>query len=292
MNGVWTWLILGATVAALAQQPSPTATPGSKVMLVAVSRDETMLTGGISSGKMLAPGKLGVEPLAWLTSAGEWKGFQCDEDNQEGCRRFEKEYLSKPHTYTVISADGRGATVKAAPTTLDECFGYTGNGTYSDASIGGTAIAADSTNIFTTGPSARRLTGKEIEPIRMALSKLVPTKLDSIEELRIYSLDLEGQDFFVVQRAFQDYASKPGHQEDRLKLIFAIGTMEQGRFHLLQWKRNIEDENELVLGTIHLNNGRDFLITTVSDPESQSFRVYGIKDGQLKMVYAGGGSSC
>jgi hypothetical protein len=30
----------------------------------------------------------------------------------------------------------------------------------------------------------------------------------------------------------------------------------------------------------------------VSDPESQTFRAYGIRDGRLRLVYSGGGSSC
>jgi hypothetical protein len=47
-----------------------------------------------------------------------------------------------------------------------------------------------------------------------------------------------------------------------------------------------------VLGTIHMKSGRDFLITTVSDPDSQSFRVYGMVSGRLALIYSGGGSSC
>lgn len=292
MNRIWRLLILGASVAALAQQPSRTPISDADVVLAAVSRDDGILAGGIGLGKRLASGKLDIEPLAKLSSSGEWKGFHCDGNYQDGCRKFEKEYLSKPHTYTVVSADGRGATVNAAPSRLDECFGYTGHGTYSGTSIGGAAIAASSAEMFTTGPSAKRLTDLEFTPISKALSDLVPSKLDSTEELRIYSVRLEGHSFFVIQRAFQDYGSKPGYEVVRLKLIFAIGTMQQGRFRLLQWKENVDDENELVLGTIHLMNGRDFLITTVSDPESQSFRIYGIKNGRLTLVYSGGGSSC
>jgi hypothetical protein len=145
--------------------------------------------------------------------------------------------------------------------------------------------------MFTTGPSARRLTTQEAEPIRKALSALIPAKLDSTKELRIYSLSLEGQDLLVVQRHYRDYATNPD-ADQHLRLIFAIGTMAQGHFHLLLWKKNIDDENELVLGTIHLKSGRDFLITTVTDPESQLFRVYGIKDGRLALVYSGGGAAC
>ena len=237
---------------------------------------------------------LSVEPVVWLTPNGEWKSINCDSSHEKGCRTFEGHYLNKPHAYTIVSADGRGAKVLAAPTTLSECFGYSGSGTYTGPPIQDTAIAASSTTIFTMRPSAERLSDQGAERVRKALTALVPAKLDSLKELRIYSLRLEGRDLLVIQRAFEDYASKPGYkpQEDHLKLIFGIGTMAEGSFHLLHWKKNIEDEDELVLGTIHLKNGRDFLLTTVSDPESQSFRIYGLKDGRLAVVFSGGGASC
>jgi hypothetical protein len=113
-------------------------------------------------------------------------------------------------------------------------------------------------------------------------------------ELRIYKVQLEGKSFFVVQRAFQDFASDPKYDTGKgaMKFIFAIGSQENGRFQVLYWKDDIEDENEQVLGTIHLKSGRDFLITTISDPESQIFHVYGMRNGKLSLVYSGGGSSC
>jgi hypothetical protein len=294
INRVLTWWLLSVSVTALAQQPAiDIGTPDSAVMLAAVSRDDSVLLGGIGTGKLLGTGKLSIEPMVWLISDGAWKSINCDPSRQKDCRNFEEIYLNKPHAYTIVSADGRGATVNAAPTTLSECFDYTGSGTYTGPPIRGTAIAASSTEMFTTGPSAKRLSNQDAEQVRKALSVFVPAKLDSLKGLRIYSHRLEVQDLFVVQRAYQDFASKPGYnpQEDHFKFIFAIGTMAEGHFHLLYWKK-IEDENELVLGTIHLKSGRDFLVTTVSDPESQSFRIYGLKDGRLTLVFSGGGASC
>jgi hypothetical protein len=64
------------------------------------------------------------------------------------------------------------------------------------------------------------------------------------------------------------------------------------RADVLHWKENTRDEEERLLGTIRLKSGREFLITVVTDPESQSFRVYGIRGGQLQLIYSGGGSSC
>jgi hypothetical protein len=68
--------------------------------------------------------------------------------------------------------------------------------------------------------------------------------------------------------------------------------MKQSQFHLHYWKNNVEDENEQILGTVHLKIGRDFLITTTSDPETQIFHIYGIRNGNLTLIFTGGGGGC
>ena len=253
-------------------------------MLAAVSRDDSMLSGGIGSGRWTGRGTVMVEPLAQLTADGEWKSLPCDSSRPETCRKFARGYLNKRHTYTVISADGHGATINAAPTALSECYDYGGPGTYSGAAIVTSAIAANSVDFFGDGPPLQRIGQEEAASIRTALAKLVPKRLDSTEKLKFFALRLEGQNMIVVQRAFRDGTSAA--------FIFAIGTLGQGRFHILRWKQNTEDEKERVLATIHLKSGRDFLITVVNDPESHLFRVYGLRNGRLVMVYSGGGSSC
>jgi len=104
--------------------------------------------------------------------------------------------------------------------------------------------------------------------------------------LKVFSLRLEGQDLTLVQRSYAERAGKSP------MLIFAIGALDKDQFRLLHWKKNTGDEDEVMLGTIHLTNGRDFLVTSVTDPEGQWFRVYGIQQGKLAIVYSGGGSSC
>ena len=231
-----------------------------------------------------------MEPLARLTPSGEWKRLPCGIGQLKACPKFAHEYLNKPHTYTVVSADGQGATIHAAPTTLSECYIYSGTGTYSGAPIRKSAIAASSAELFADSAALQHLDKADTMAIRKALARLVPKRLDTTKELQLFALRLEGQDMFVVQRAFAeiDITPDPG----RLKFIFAIGTLDRGRFNLLHWKQNSDDEEERVLGTIRLKSGRDFLITTVSNPESQSFRVYGIRDGHLALIYSGGGASC
>jgi hypothetical protein len=285
-----TLFVLGASLTTLARESVPASSPDESVMLAAVSRDDSMLEGGISSSSWTLPGTAHVEPIARVTPSGNWLSLPCHSEESKACRKFEREYLKQPHTYAVVSGDGRGATIHAAPTSLSECYGYAGTGTYVGASIERSALAADSTEVFAESPSLRPLSNKEGEAVRRALAALVPGKLDSVRHLRFFSLQLEGKDMVIVERAFANLP--PQQQEENHKLIFAIGEMDQGRFDVLSWKKNVDDEDERILGTMRLKSGHDFLITTVSDPESQSFRVYGMRDGRLVQVYSGGGSSC
>lgn len=135
--------LLAAVVASLAQQSAP-GSGRAKVMLAAVSRDEDLLRGGIGPRKWTGRGTVAVEPLAFVTEAGEWSGIPCSTDNQKSCLKFERDYLSKPDDYTVVGADGKGATVRSKPTTLSECFDYGGAGTFSGGAIEKSTIAASS----------------------------------------------------------------------------------------------------------------------------------------------------
>jgi hypothetical protein len=292
MNNSWAWLLLTVSVMASPQHSVPTSDQRSDVMLAVVSRDARMR--GMGVGEETEKGTAYVEPLAHLTPSGVWRSLPCFADRdgkhytdqQNACSQFGREYLSKPHTYTVVSAEGRGATINAAPATLNECFDYTGTGTYSGAKIRMPAIAASSIDFFSDGPPPQLLHDAVAMPVLKAFAAAVPGGLDSSSNLKVFSLRLEGQDLALVQRSYAEGSGKS------LKLIFAIGAVEQGQFRLLHWKQNTGDEDEVMLGTVHLMNGRDFLITTVIDPEGQWFRVYGIRQGKLAMVYSGGGSSC
>jgi hypothetical protein len=227
-----------------------------------------------------------VEPLAFVTESGKWSSLPCSSD-PKNCLKFERDYLSKQHVYTVVSADGRGATVHAKPTTLSECFDFSGTGTYSDSVIEKSAIAASSTEVFADSEPLKPSSKEDTLAVRTLLAEQIPKKLDSTKYLRVFSADLEGHGFLIIQRAFTDVP-----EGERRSLIFGIGVVEPHRFHVFHWKQNTQDEDERVLGTIRLKTGRDFLITVVSDPESHFYRVYGIRDGQVTLIYSGGGSSC
>jgi hypothetical protein len=293
--GVALLAVLTATLHSQPAEPAA-ASKAATVMVVGVTHDYSVMGGGISSGRTMAHGEVGVEPIAWLTASGKWLEIRCKDGRPEECKRFDREYLSKPHSYSVVSADGMGATVHVERMSLDdECFGFGGPGTFTGGVVRYATVAADTPDMFTNGNPARRLVGEGAERVRKALAIAVGDKLDSTEELRVYSVSLEGQALLVVQRAYQDYASKPEFGPDRhrnLDFIFAIGKMDKGRFQLLSWKENTGDENEQILGVIHLKSGREFLVNTISDPEGYHFRIYGINDSKLALVFEGGGGGC
>jgi hypothetical protein len=295
MSRLWSAVLIGITATAVAaQQPGKLPTPTKAIMIAAVSRDEYMLRGENFSRRWTREGTVAVEPLGQLTPSGKWSGLPCSShtpdtaDGPKNCLAFAHQYLSKPHFYTVISDDGNGADVHAAPTTLDECYGYIGTGTYSGAAIRRFAIATSSAKFFAESVPPHLLSQGESVALRKALNVLVPQRLDTTEKLRLFAVRLEGRGIFLIQRSYADIGDNPGQYE----LIFAIGTLDGGQFHLLHWKQNTGDEEERILGTIALKNGRQFLVTSVSDPEGQWFRVYGIRAGHLALIYTGGGSSC
>ena len=295
MSRLWSITLIGVIAMALVgQQPMPRSSPATEIMIAAVSRDEYMLRGENFSRRWTREGTVAVEPLARLTPSGGWSGLPCSRhtldtaDGPKKCIAFEHQYLSKPHVYTVISADGNGAAVQGTPTVLDECYGYIGTGTYSGAAIRRFAIAANSAKFFAESLPAHPLSQRESVAEYKALKGLVPKRLDTTEKLRLFAVRLEGHKMIVIQRAYAD----TGNDNGQYKLVFAIGTLDGGKFHILHWKHNTGDEEERILGTIALKNGRQFLVTTVNDPEEQWFRVYGIRAGHLALAYTGGGSSC
>jgi len=269
-------------------------------MIVGVAHDSSVMGGGLGSRNFLPLGKASVEPIAWLASDGEWKKLPCDDIGPKGyspsCRKFAREYLSKPHDYSVVSADGFGANVNVKGMSLDnECYGIYGKGNFTGAEIRYAAVAAESADFFITGPKAARLPEQDAAPIRKAFAAAIGKKLHTTKELRVYSVTLEGQSLLVIQRVLQEYIDKPDYRPPggpRLDFIFAVGRMEGEKFQLLFWKENTEDENEQILGLIHLKSGRDFLVNAESDPETDTFRIYGIRNNKFALIFNGGGGGC
>jgi hypothetical protein len=316
MSRFYVWALLSASIIVPAQQPDKGKAQSSNVMVVAIARDTSVYEGGTTSGTRMKGGTVAVDPLAWLTPSGDWKSIDCDFDRPEACARFDREYLKKAHIYSVVSADGRGAVIQIEKMSLtpqddpDSCFGYGGVGTYSGVPIAYATVAAESARPFIAGPSAKRFSEEEAEPIRKAFAESAGEKLGETVEryrtageekidpalgLRVYSVQLEGQELLVVQRALRDWQRRPEYlaskQDFHLDSVFAVGSMSHGHFNLLYWQR-MEDGNQQLLGVIHLKNGKDFIVETVSDPETQFFRIYGIRDGKVSLVFEGGGGGC
>jgi len=74
--------------------------------------------------------------------------------------------------------------------------------------------------------------------------------------------------------------------------VFALGYMDGSKLRILHWKEITGDDNEQILGVIHLRAGRDFLVSASSNPEGNEYRVYGYRDGKLVIVFQGGGGEC
>lgn len=211
------------------------------------------------------------------------------ERETKGCEEFARQYLSKPHIYGVIGPDGHGATVRAGAAILDECFDYVGNGTYSDARLDRSAVAAAMTELFAAASPLVPLSETDAAAVGKLLKLAVGEKLDSAKNMRSWSVNLAGHDLVVVQRAYEDVPASENH---RAGLVFTIGEVEGQRLRVLHWKQNTDDEEERVLGTIKLRSGQDFLVSVVSHPEGHFFRIYGFQQDHLKVVFQGGGSSC
>jgi len=289
-------LIFSVTGSAQTENQTDTPEHSERVMVVAVAHDASVNQAGISSSNFLAPGIASVKPIAWITAEGNWIQIDCTGDKPDACKKFDRTYLSHPHDYSVISADGQGSIVHVKRMNLDqECFGMGGLGQFRAGAIRSAAVAAEGADLFSVGSSAHQLTEYDAAPMRKALADAVGRKLDTTKELRVYSVNLEGHNLLIFQRAYQDWASKPAHAKTNspnFEFVFALGAMDNGIFKILQWKENTGDDNEQILGVIHLRGGHDFLVSASSDPEGYSFRVYGYRNGKLLIIFEGGGGGC
>lgn len=210
MNQFLACLILAVSMAGLSQRAVPQSALEKPVMITAVSRDDSVLVGGVGSGDLIPDEKLDVVPLAWLTPSGDWKAIRCDMDHPQACRQFDREYLRKPHTYVVVSHDGWNAKVHVEQMSLDdECFGIYGAGTYSGPAIHFAAVAASAADLFASANPPVLLTGSYADTVRHAFIQAAGPKLDSARNLRVYSLHLEGQDFFAIERIFRTIPPTP-----------------------------------------------------------------------------------
>jgi hypothetical protein len=267
-----------------------------QVMVVAVAHDASVIGGGISSSNFLPPGIATVEPIAWITAEGNWIQLDCTDGKPEACKRLDRTYLSQPHDYSVISGDGFGTTVHVQRMKLDQdCFGIGGRGKFDVGAIHSAAVAAETADLFSAGAAAHRVPESDAVPMRKALAQAVGSKLDTTKDLRVYSVNLDGHDLLIFQRAFQDWASKPEYappHSPEFEEVFALGYMDGSKLRILHWKEDTADDNEQILGVIHTRAGHDFLVGASSDPEGNEYRVYGYRDGKLLIVLHGGGGEC
>jgi hypothetical protein len=277
--------------------PAWGATPASGIMIAAVSRNESVLAGGISTGKWTPDGVAVVEPLAWLSPNGQWADLPCNyrwvTDADLGlCRAFAQSYLAEPHAYTIVSTAGFGDTLLTPPMELGNCDSFGATAPYAGAAVEDSALAASEPGQFLSPPALLPEANAGYDALFRAFAAAAPVPAARMEGVRFFHLTLDGHALVVAQRSFLDFANAGPSDASTVKLIFAMGEMERGRFHLLFWKRNETEENEQVLGTLQLKDGEQFLLTSVNTPEAQFFRAYAMQNGHLRLVFQGGGYSC
>ena len=286
-----------ASMPGLAAPQASTAAPRGGIMLTAVSRDGSVLIGGISTGIRTPQGIASVEQIAWITPSGHWQDLPCNyhwvtDADIARCRDFAADYLGQFHNYTIVSPDGFGGSVQAAPARLDDCYSFATRGIYSGQPLKRTAIAASDPAAFLPSHSIEPVDALDYQKTLAAFAAASPVPLSTLAGIRLYRTQWNDHSLILVERSFTDFSSANPSVVPNVKLIFAIGEVIKGKFHVLFWKRNTEDENEQVLGTVTLKNGREFLIASVNSPEAQFFRVYAMRNGRIEMVFSGGGSSC
>lgn len=295
----WSVFVALACLAAQGMAASRSAgkAPDDGIVITAVSRDGAVLSGGISTGIRTLDGVADMEQIARLTTSGVWEELPCNyhwltDADIARCRAFAASYLSEPHQYTIVSADGYGATVQSSPSRLNRCYGITSQGIYYGQPLERTALAASDPSAFETGRPLTPMQGAAFQQALTAFAAAAPVHLNTLAGIRLYQVAWGGRHLVVVERSFTDFSSANPSVIPNVKLLFAIGEMEQGRFRVLFWKRDTEDDNEQVLGAVVLKGGKEFLITSVNSPEAQFFRIYALDGGRVQVVFSGGGSSC
>lgn len=300
---LWLACFVLAAQPALAAQQGLTAVrpldaaPNGAVMLTAVSRDASVLSGGISTGIRSQQGIANLEQIAWLTPSGTWQDLPCNyhrvtDADTARCRDFAASYLAHPHTYTIVSADGSGATVESSPARLANCYSFASQGLYSGQPLERTALAASDPARFSPGHPLTPILGEEYQHTLKAVAAAAPVHLRTLAGVRLYRLQWSGHSLVVVERSFTDFSSSSPSIVPNVRFLFAMGEMEHGRFQTLFWKKNTSDANEQVLGSVVLKSGKEFLVTSVNSPQAQFFRIYAMRNGRIQMVFSGGGSSC
>lgn len=273
--------------------PPAASTQESSAALLAVVKNWGSLAGTVGAWPTAKAPRVPVEFLVVVTASGNWidPTRHCSSDNygdEAGCKLFLNQYLNHPKTCTIVTSPGRGTTVrvKAVPE-LGDCYDFDSSGLLSAPGIGPTAIAADRPGLFTAAPAWQSVSPAERAIVRKGLLALGADKVRNFEGVRVRKVEIEGQTIFVAERH--------SSAQRQLGIVFALGRIVKGKYDLLRWNKNGGEDGDTVesaLGVIRLKNGREFLITTESDPEGQKFYAYEIKDGRLQIVFQGGGSGC
>jgi hypothetical protein len=281
-------LVLNAQ--ATTQGQSSASIHEKQATLLAVVNDWAYKAGYTGGWHSAPPPNVPVELLAVVTASGDWidPTLHCRVGDNTGCSEFLEQYLNRAKDYTILTSPGRGSTVHVELVDkLDDCYGFSSTGSLSSSVTGDAAIASDHPTLFDTSPTWQSTSRSEIAIVRAGLLRLGPKKVKEFDGVQVRKIQIDGQMYFVAERHSTAHRSSG--------IVFSIGRINQGHFYLLRWNEEGGEDGDTIesaLGVIRLKNGREFLLTTESDPEGQRFYAYGIRNGRLQIVFRGGGSSC
>ena len=281
-------LALSSASTALSVTP-PHQTHKREILIVAVSRDASLLTGGIEGPSNLAGNKVQLGIVGMLKPDGKIRKVLCDSDDQSECSAIESRYLSRPTTYRTISLS-RGRVVTSIPTKVSDCYETSGMGTLRLRNVQ-TALGATDTSAFGLVNAVGKVTSEQRRLLQVAASELIARQSASLPVLslnRFESVRLDGKSEVLLIAEGSSLAEKS------YSMFFGVWRTMAGNYQLLL--SNVAsgfEEPENYIGTIRLRReSSDYIVTSTRNSEGYRFNMYALRHDHLVRVFQGGGGGC
>ncbi len=284
------FVIVALSGASTALSITPPHQPHKReILMVALSRDTSLLSGGLETPHNLAGNKVQIGIVGMLTPDGKIRNVLCDSDNQSECSTIESHYLSRRTRYQTISLS-QSEVVTTIPTKLSDCYETSAVGTLQMSNVQ-TALAATNTSVFGLVKAVDEATSKERQVLQIRASELIVRKdaslpvplLDRFEKVRLNS---KSEVLLVAEGSIltgKNYS-----------MFFGIWRKMAGNYRLLLSNTDSGfEEPENYIGTIRLKRETsDYIVTSSRDPEGYRFNIYALHRDHLVKVFQGGGGGC
>jgi hypothetical protein len=132
---------------------------------------------------------------------------------------------------------------------------------------------------------------REREKIQASVAQSIREKsavllIPTIARIEKFRLTINGDEYVVAE----------GRKDDTSNYSMFFGVWRESGDTLTLVASNIDtgfQEPENFIGTIRLKHAEsDLIVTSYSHSEGYEFHVYGLRNGRLQRIYAGGGESC